>query len=74
MPTSRTETKVTKLDQVLQATRARHGVALSALMEVTGWQSHSVRAALSRLRKRGHNIEYRRDKRGLGKYRLCTKS
>ena len=30
-----------------------NGATLAALMEITGWQAHTVRAVLSRLRKKG---------------------
>ena len=30
-----------------------NGASLAALMEITGWQAHTVRAVLSRLRKKG---------------------
>ncbi|HSF96438.1 MAG TPA: DUF3489 domain-containing protein, partial [Thermohalobaculum sp.] len=36
----------------------------------TGWQPHSVRAALSRLRKAGHKIERREPARPGGETRL----
>ncbi len=72
MPTSRTGTKAatTKIDQVLQALRTRHGVALTDLMQTTGWQPHTVRAALSRLRQKGHTIERVTLKSGVSRYRL----
>jgi hypothetical protein len=37
------------------------GVSLAALMEVTGWQAHTLRAALSGLRKAGAAVTRRRD-------------
>ncbi len=33
------------------------GATLSELMKVTGWQSHSVRAFLTGLRKKGHQLD-----------------
>ncbi len=35
----------------------RSGADLKALQEATGWQPHSVRAALSTLRKAGYTID-----------------
>ena len=32
------------------------GVPVSAIAEATGWQAHTVRAALTGLRKKGHTI------------------
>lgn len=37
------------------------GASLAALMEVTGWQAHTLRAALSGLRKEGLTLTRRRD-------------
>ena len=33
------------------------GVPLAAIVTATGWQAHTVRAALTGLRKQGHTIE-----------------
>ena len=58
MPKSKTtpprETKVAILRKLL--TR-KAGADLAALQSVTGWQPHSVRAALSGLRKAGYTID-----------------
>ena len=37
--------------------RRKAGADLAALKSATGWQDHSVRAALSRLRKAGYTID-----------------
>ena len=58
-----------KLDQVLAAVRARSGASVSELVELTGWQPHSVRAALTRLRQRGHRLELTQTSTGT-RYRL----
>jgi DNA-binding transcriptional regulator PaaX len=36
------------------------GATLAELIEGTGWQPHSARAALTGLRKKGHLIERRK--------------
>lgn len=36
-----------KLERVIAALRAQKGATLSDLMELTGWQAHSVRGAIS---------------------------
>lgn len=33
------------------------GASLEEMMEATGWQAHTVRAAMTGLRKRGYEIE-----------------
>jgi hypothetical protein len=45
-----------KLDIIAERLRAPMGVTLEELMAATGWQSHSVRAGMTGLRKQGHSI------------------
>ena len=49
--------KSTKSAMLRKMLQARAGAGLSRLCEATGWQPHSVRAALSGLRKAGYAIE-----------------
>ena len=42
----------------------KSGATVAALMEATGWQAHSVRAALSGLRKDGLDVERRKNRKG----------
>jgi hypothetical protein len=49
--------KTTKTALVRSLLEAPEGATLSAICEVTGWQQHSARAALSTLRKAGITIE-----------------
>ena len=42
-----------KLGQVLDAVAAEDGATLAELVALTGWQPHTTRAALTRLRRRG---------------------
>ena len=46
------------------------GATISSLIEATGWQRHTLRAALSGLRKRGHEIERDQTKAGESRYRI----
>lgn len=47
------------------------GATLEALVGATGWQSHTVRAALTSLRKRGFSIEREHvDGGGISVYRI----
>ncbi|MCE8537608.1 DUF3489 domain-containing protein [Ruegeria pomeroyi] len=55
MPKSRP----TKIDKVTAMLRRPTGATLQALCKATGWQPHSVRAALSTLSKKGTKIERR---------------
>lgn len=49
-----------KISQVLDLLRRKHGALLTDIVEATGWQPHTVRAALTGLKKKGHAIESRR--------------
>lgn len=52
----RASTAVTRIDAIITALRQSGGVTLTDLTALTGWQAHSVRAALCRLRQAGHAI------------------
>ena len=65
-----TSTAPTKLDQVLGAVRSRHGATMGDLVDATGWQPQSIRAALTRLRQRGHAIERQCTRAGVTRYQL----
>lgn len=58
----RTAAKINKTEQVLVLLRRKKGASIVELMQATDWLAHTVRAALSGLRKKGHVIE--RSKRG----------
>ena len=45
-----------KLRQVLDVVGADTGATLTELMALTGWLPHTTRAALTRLRQRGHAV------------------
>lgn len=49
--------KTTKTALVRSLLEAPEGTTLSTICEMTGWQQHSARAALSTLRKAGADIE-----------------
>ncbi|WP_282168760.1 DUF3489 domain-containing protein [Ruegeria atlantica] len=53
------KSKQSKIDKLQALLRRPSGTSLEALCKATGWQPHSVRAALSGLRKKGVTIERR---------------
>ena len=53
-----------KTEAILMLMRRKQGATVPALQDATGWQPHSVRAALTGLRKKG--IDIARDKNGKG--------
>lgn len=59
---SKAKPKITRLDQLQKLLTRDKGASIAEMTKATGWQSHSVRAALSGLRKKGFAIE--RTKRG----------
>ena len=48
------------------------GAAIGDLTEATGWQGHSVRAALTGLRKEGKQLVRVKDRGGVTHYRLAA--
>jgi len=67
--------KVTKATILRDMLKKRAGASLAELCEATGWQKHSVRAALSGLRKAGHAVERRAPTKagGEARYRITGK-
>ncbi|MCX7287512.1 MAG: DUF3489 domain-containing protein [Rhodobacterales bacterium] len=51
----------TKTLAVRMHIRSPDGATLADLMELTGWQAHTVRAVISRLRKKGWEVVRRRE-------------
>ena len=47
----------TKSAAICRLLSRKSGADLASLQEATGWQAHSVRAALSTLRKSGYQID-----------------
>ena len=55
--TSPNTPKETKSAAIQRLLTRKSGATLTALQTATGWQAHSVRAALSTLRKSGYIID-----------------
>lgn len=53
----RTPRANSKADRLLMMMRTGTGASLEEMTEATGWQPHTVRAAMTGLRKRGFAIE-----------------
>jgi predicted transcriptional regulator len=47
---------VTKIASVIALLERKSGATLVELSDATGWQPHSIRAALTGLKKKGHAI------------------
>jgi len=61
----------TKKGSILALLQRPNGAAIGELIEVTGWQVHSVRAALTGLRKEGKELVRDKDEAGLTLYRIA---
>ena len=66
-PPHRTSKKAT----IEALVRRKGGAAIADLRAATGWQEHSIRAALTGLRKTGHTISRERDDGGATRYRIA---
>jgi transposase-like protein len=69
-----TKSKQTKIAMVQAMLERPSGATVAAICKATGWQAHSVRAALTGLRKAGHIIERRQGdgKASTSIYRIMT--
>ncbi len=63
--------KPTKIETILKLLRRPNGASIAQLHKTAGWQPHSVRAALTGLRKKGHNIERDKDTKGVTRYHIA---
>ena len=58
----------TKTDTVLRLLRRPNGASIAQLQKATGWQPHSVRAALTGLRKQEVEVVRSKDEAGTTRY------
>ena len=54
----------TKKEQLIRMLSTKAGVDIAAIGARLGWQGHSVRAALSGLRKSGHSLHTQKGREG----------
>lgn len=65
---------ISKRALIIDLLQRRRGASLVELTEATGWQAHSVRAALTGLRKQHAPIERTTNKHGGSVYRIVTET
>ncbi len=70
LPTSSPKPPSGKLGQIHGLIAARAGATIDDLVASIGWQPHTIRAAFSRLRRRGFLIVLATDADGRKAYRL----
>jgi len=63
-----------KKGAILALLQRPDGAAISDLIEATGWQVHSVRAALTGFRKEGKDLVRAKDEAGVTHYRLAAEA
>ena len=66
--------KITKTDSVIRLLRRASGATIAQLQKATGWQPHSVRAALTGLRKKGNDVLRDKNAKGVSFYRITKAS
>ena len=64
----------TKMGKIRKLLIRPNGASIAQLQKATGWQPHSVRAALSGIRKQGTPIERSSNPNGSTVYRLTVGS
>ncbi len=68
---SATPARQTKKGSILALLQRPKGAAINDLTEATGWQVHSVRAALTGLRKEGKELVRDKNEAGVTLYRIA---
>ena len=67
------EPRLTKNARLIELLKGDGGVDIGTLSSALGWQSHTTRAALTRLRQAGHHLEATASPEGGGKrYRISN--
>lgn len=61
---------VPKIEQVKKLIRRKQGATVTSIEKATDWQPHTIRAALSGLRKKGVTISRDRNAKGETFYRM----
>ena len=68
-----TANRTTKNDQLIKLLGAKAGADIKFLSEKLGWQQHTTRAAMSRLRKAGYEVAGEEPaKGGMSKFRILS--
>ena len=62
--------KTTKTDAVIRLLRRSSGATIAQIQKITGWKPHSVRAALTGLRKKEHDLKRDKNAKGVTVYRI----
>ena len=69
-----TSPRLSKKSTILELLQRPRGAVIGELTAATGWQSHSVRAVLTGLRKEGRELLRDKDDAGITHYRATQRS
>jgi hypothetical protein len=64
----------TKAGTILELLRRPTGALIAELTKATDWQAHSIRAALTGLRKKGNEVVRVKDDQGVTRYRIAEET
>ena len=62
--------KPTKTATILKLLRRPKGASVAELQKAVGWKDHSIRAALTALRKKGHDVVRDQSDAGISRYHV----
>jgi hypothetical protein len=65
-------TRGTKQNLIIGLLQREEGASLGQLVEATGWLPHTTRAALTRLRQSGHELQKAKRETGETAYRIAA--
>ena len=66
--------KTTKMSGVLRLLCRSNDASIADLQKATGWQPHSVRSALTGLRKKSHAVQRSKDPKGIAIYSVAREA
>ena len=66
--------KPTKTATILKLINRPKGASIAELQITVDWKPHSIRAALTGLRKKGHDVQREKDAKGVTVYRLAKEA
>ena len=70
-PATASQRRETKIGMVVKLLGRKNGSTIEQIVEATGWQKHTARAALTGLKKKGHTIKREATERG-SRYRITA--
>ena len=62
--------KPTKTATILKLLRRPRGASVAEIQKAVGWKDHSIRAALTALRKKGHDVVRDQSDAGISRYHV----